>query len=68
VVTKASAQLDWPKCDLCGDVMEQALHSGAGVVYFFCHNDDFTISFRSCRYGHTHCAWDMLHPIRGLDF
>jgi hypothetical protein len=63
VVTKASVELDWPKCDLCGALMDRTDQSGPGVVYFKCPNDDFNISFRSCRYGHTHCAWDMLHPL-----
>jgi hypothetical protein len=58
--------IDWPLCDLCGAVMT-AEASEPHVIRFACENDDFTISFASCRNSDRYCAWRMAHPIKGVD-
>lgn len=49
--------IDWPKCDLCGEVMRQ-VDLELYVASFYCPHDTFTLSFPSCRYSDRYCAWD----------
>jgi hypothetical protein len=57
----------WPKCDLCGRVMERDdANSGPGVFAAKCEPCRFTLSFSACRRGHRYCAWDRLHPLEDL--
>jgi hypothetical protein len=61
--------IDWPKCDLCGRVMDQ-VDLEFHVASFFCPHDGFTLSFPACRFSDRYCAWEWLmeqiHPgLRG---
>ena len=52
-------EIDWPKCDLCGRIMDQ-VDLEPWVASFVCPNDTFTLSFPACRYSDRYCAWTQM--------
>jgi hypothetical protein len=48
--------IDWPKCDLDGEIMEQEDRE-PHVGTFVCKSCGFELSFASCQYSDRYCAY-----------